>query len=262
MERDIRQIILERLVNKPRNKPLAVLNVGSLVRDNSDRLSDFDFVIIWNEIEDNIWPEGACRIDGQKCGIRNTTFGSLASREWSQIERHSYSFAKIEHDPQGLVEPIIKEKCVWRAGERIDLFCEFLFRISYIVNLTDNYKNCWNERNELEMAIARGQHLNALYLTADFIHSVLELAIITDKSFVPSHKVCFSEWVKNISPRAYEIYQATMSNLTIIQNPSVDGLKQFYKPYLSGLISDFEAEEKLPDNIMGHRNKVTRLSKI
>jgi len=262
MKRDIRQAIIERLVKGPLKKPAAVLSVGSVVRGCSDRLSDLDFVIVWKRLKDNIWPEGACRVNGQKCGIRNTTFDSLSSRNWSQIERHAYSFAKIEYDPQNLMRALIKEKCVWQKGEKVNLFCEGLFKLSYVVNVVDNYKNCWNERDELEMAIARGQRLLALYLTTDFIYQILTLAIITDGAFIPSHKVCFSEWIRNISPRAYEIYQATMSNLELIKNPDVSKLKQFYRSYVQNLIESFESQERLPDNIMEHRNQIVRLSKI
>ena len=120
MERKEYKIVLDNLTN---SKPLAVLNVGSLVRGNFDDLSDFDFILIWNDLANNPWPEGACRINGQKCGIRNVTFNSLQNKEWSQLERHAYSFATTESDPQNLAGPLMKEKCVWRKNERLDIFC-------------------------------------------------------------------------------------------------------------------------------------------
>jgi hypothetical protein len=265
MERIGYQGIVEGFIGEPREpkeKPLALLNVGSLARGNSDDMSDFDFIIVWNKPADITWQEGACRINGQKCGIRNVIYASLKDKPWSQIERHSYPLAKIEYDPLDLLPPLIREKCVWEKGERVDLFCEVMFKASYIVNIVDNYRNCWNERDELKMALGRGNMLDALYLTADFIHSILDLAIITDGAFVPPHKVSFSEWVKNISPRAYKLYRATMDNLDIIRNPDVNRLKQFYSPYVQGLITAFEAQEEVPENIMEHRNNIARLSKI
>ena len=122
--------ILQKLITKSNKDLISVLNVGSHVRGDSDDLSDYDFILIWENLQNHIWQEGACRINGKKCGIRNITYHNLDNHNWTQLERHSFSFSKIEYDPNNLMQNIIKRKCMWEKDERLSLFCELLFELS------------------------------------------------------------------------------------------------------------------------------------
>ncbi len=106
------QKILNGFISEANSGLLSVVNVGSLVRGTDDFNSDYDFILIWDDLMNNIWPEGACRIEDFKCGIRNVTYNSLKQKEWSQLERHSYEHSKIEYDPKSIMSKLIEEKCI------------------------------------------------------------------------------------------------------------------------------------------------------
>ena len=110
------------------------------------------------------------------------------------------------------------------------------------------------------MTLYRGQKLHSIYLTMNFIHWMIELALVVDGAFIPSHKVCFTEWIKNLSTNAYEIYKISLDNITLLQNPDSNLLKTVYSPQVMKLIDLFEKQHTLPDDIYKFRNSIVRLS--
>lgn len=249
---------IRKILTESDNSLLSIVTVGSIPRGNDDKLSDYDFLLIWDKKIKADSPEGACRMNNKKCGIRNFTYQDLEKRKWSQVEKFSFTHSIIEYDPKNLLPGLIKNKCVWEKGERVELFCKLLFELSYVSNVTDNYKGCWNERDELHYALERGQKIDSIYLALSFALKLIQIAIITDKSFLPPDKVCFSRWIKNISPTAFEIYEKTQNNINILTNPHPGNLKKFYQRYTKTILDSFERQERLPSDISVFRYNLVR----
>lgn len=235
-----------------------ILVVGSIARGNNDSLSDYDFILIWEDKVSNKWPEGACRIEGIKCGIRNVSLKLLSQRQWSQIEKHSYSFAKIEYDKKEQIKELIYQKCVWESNERINLFCDLIFHASYIVNLTSNYRGCWNERDELNMAVIRNQPLLKLNLSLEYIKCLIQLAIISDYNFIPSEKVYLSDWIQNLSSTGHHIYELSKLHIDCLISGDILQLQTIFLDDIKKILAVFEEQETLPKNIMSYRNSIIR----
>lgn len=253
--------IVDKLLSMCNSNLVGMACVGSIARGNNDNLSDYDFVLIWENLNVLPWPEGAFRIKNNKLGIRNVVLSDLEQRRWSQIERHAFTYSKIEYDPENILPQLIKSKCIWYPKERLRLFCDFLFRISYITDHTKNYKNCWNDREELLLSKSRAQKLFSMYLVHQYICWLIKLALVTDRQFIPPEKVYLSPWVKNLSPRAYNIYKKATNKKNALLKPSIPTINKTFAEEVKKMIADFEKEAPLPADISQYRYmNIRRLS--
>ena len=237
---------------------ISLVNVGSYARGNYDSLSDLDFILVWKNEKKYPLGEGVFKMQDVNIGLRNVSYNEMSSREWSQIERHSYSFTNINYDLDKQFSTLIKKKCIWYPNERLTLFCDNLFHLSYLVNITDNYKNCWNQRDELKMALKRGQGLFTDYLILEAVRYMINLSLIADNAFLPSNKVALSPWVKNLSPLARNIYNKANEYDHKLFGFDVHDLYSLFKDEVWTIIRKFELEEKLPSDILKYRYEQIR----
>lgn len=231
---------------------IGTVEVGSVGRKDNDDYSDIDVVFIYQERPSApVLPEGVSLQEGKLIGARNIPYAFLKARTWSQVEKHAYTNSRLVFDREGVVRDLISEKAVWQQGERLRLFCDNLVKLSYIVNVTDNFKNCWNGCDELMSATARGNMQYASRLVHRFTRSFLNLGLLTDGLFLPPDKVVFSDWSRCAGKNTAVAYAKVSAHAPLPQDShAINGI--FHKETL-GLVQEFDVCYGLPDDIYQYR---------
>ena len=233
----------------------AIVLVGSRARSQYfDTNSDYDLVVVRKE-KPSPASDGMFQLDGAWLGLRNPSYAGLARRSWSMLERHAYSHSKLVFDSVGDFEAVRSTKCVWSPGERLLLFCDELVKLSYHLDVTNNYKNCWNGREELLIAYNRGLDGFAENLRWEVLKHALRLSATTSEEFTPPDKALFSQWYADLCPVAASY---ALDPRSVIKQ-DVENFRRSIGALVSNSIERFENSIVLPDNIYSFRTARTRL---
>ncbi len=250
---------IDDIVRHSSNKDLiSIALVGSYARGTQDKYSDIDFVCVYEDNPSPIFVEGKNKINGFQCGVRNIPLKYLEKRDWSQIEKHAYTYSKIIYEKNNQFNQLIKEKCVWRNNELKGLFSDTLVKLSYTLDMTDNYKNSFNDYEELENSELRGCKFFSSQLKINVLKYALTLGLLRDEMFIPPDKVLLSDWVENNSPNAKKIYRKAKKVQDNFLNLGLEELRSLFSKEIYDIVLSFDEKHKLDDNIYNFRISYVR----
>ena len=244
--------VIEQLITSEGENLLSIILVGSEARRDSDEYSDYDLVCVYETLRNPLFHEGTHLIKEKVFGFRNIPISFLEKKAFTQVQKHAYKHSKILYDSQGKLQELLKRKCVFEKKERLNLFCNYLVKLSYTYDVTNNYKNCWNSCDELKKSIARRRKIYTDVEKLHFLKYSIYLEFLVKKEFIPPDKVLFSSWSDKISPKIVELKKLYES----FDDPELFAKESSY--IIQSIIEEFEKEEPLPEDIYQYRIKVTR----
>lgn len=246
--------VVKEIQRHGQNNLYGILLVGSRGRKDFDIFSDYDLICIYKNTTNLLFSEGTSLIEGNIYGFRNVPYDYLANKNFNQIEKHAYVNSKILFDKNGKIKSLIRDKCIWNKNERLNLFCDYLVKLSYSYNIMSNYKNCWNYCKELEKALNRNNRIHTFLEIFDLMKYSIYLELLNKNIFIPPDKILFSKWTINKSYRIKRIQELFLKYNE--KNPIK--FAEELRPIVSKIVKEFEIETTLPSNIYKYRLGVTR----
>jgi hypothetical protein len=170
---------------------VGVLLTGGAARGYADRFSELDLAVCLTRSDFEDWihrgqapfPEGNACLDGWHVDVDYFCYDDEMEAEWEHVKRWDRSYARILHDPQGLMRDMLARKALLAEGEKQRLSSRYLvlygdYFCGYVVP-------SWLHRGDL---LAAHHCLNVA------LDSLIKAVFLANDELIP-----FDKWTLNLS---------------------------------------------------------------